>query len=310
MSIYTKVELPFYWEDKENLNLTITFTPSFTSGYCYSQTFTTPVKVNQIYFYQSETNADFTVDWTTSVYGLNAKTNQWDLLCQKKISNVATGDWSNSGTFEIESSELYKQFRMTTRDSKRAIKYEIKLVSYSEKVEITEQYTLHEVSNTATTDCIFYKKVNVTRHNDWVYYDFPENIIPVAVRINGELTYFDWDGAGQAAASFDYESSGRKEVINKTFGIAQGKTQAFDYTIDNLNETYNETASKIGHKFNSRTNGNTCYIRVYKWLEKKTVNSTVKVKGGYLNTKNGPKQIKAVVVNTEGGPKVVFGSLT
>ena len=310
MSVYTKIELPFYFEDKENLNLTITFTPSFAGGYCYSQTLNTPVKVKQIYFYQSETNADFTVDWTTSVYGLNAKTNQWDLLCQQKKSNVTTGDWSNSGTFTIESSELYKQFRMTTRDSKRAIKYEIKLVSYSEKIEITEKYTLHEVSKNATTDCIFYKKVTVTRHNGFVYYDFPENIIPVAVRINGELTYWDFNGKAEVAASFDYESSGIKKVINKTFGIDQGKTQAFDYTIDNLNEKYNETASKIGHIFNSRTNTNTCYIRVYKWLEKKTVNSTVKATGGYLNTKNGPKRIKAVIVNTEGGPKAVFGSLT
>lgn len=172
----------------------------------------------------------------------------------------------------------------------------------------TEKYVLREVSPDST-ECIFFKKVNVTRYNDWVYYDLPKNIIPVAVRINGELTYFDWDGEGQAAASFDYET-GRKEVINKTFKIVQGKTQAFDYTIDNLNETYNETASKIGHKFNSRTNGNVCYIRVYKWLEKKTIKSSQKVVDGYVKTIKGTERIKAVVLNTELGPKVVFGSLT
>lgn len=173
--------------------------------------------------------------------------------------------------------------------------------------QVTEKYVLHEVSPDST-DCIFYQKVNVTRYNDWVYYDLPKNIIPVAVRINGELTHFDWDGSGQVAASFDYESSGKKEVINKTFKIAQGNTQAFDYTIDNLNETYNEVALKIGHKFNSRTNGNTCYIRIYKWLEKKTIDPAQKVINGYAKTTKGTERIKAVVLNTELGPKVIFGN--
>ena len=174
--------------------------------------------------------------------------------------------------------------------------------------QVTEKYVLHEVSPDST-DCIFYKKVNVTRYNDWVYYDFPENIIPVAVRINGELSYFDWNGSGQAAASFDYES-GRKEVINKTFNITANTIEQFDYTIDNLNETYNETASKIGHKFNSRNIANSFYIIFYKCLENKPFNLTAMSVGGYLNTVNGPKRIKAAVLNTEAGPKVIFGSLT
>ena len=189
-----------------------------------------------------------------------------------------------------------------------AIFSEKSVIFFEIKYHFTKNVLLH-FDKKHKIHIIFYKKVNVTRYNDWVYYDFPENIIPVAVRINGELSYFDWNGSGQAAASFDYES-GRKEVINKTFNITANTIEQFDYTIDNLNETYNETASKIGYKFNSRNNGNTCYIRVYKWLEKKTLNSTAKAVGGYLNTVNGPKRIKAAVLNTEAGPKVIFGSLT
>lgn len=178
------------------------------------------------------------------------------------------------------------------------------------KVVPSVDYVLHEVSSSATTDCIFYKKVNVTRDNSWVYYDLPKNIIPVAVRINGSLTQYDWDGKGTAAASLTYETSGSKNVISKTFTITKGGTQSFDYSVDDLDKTYNETASRIGHMFNSRNNGNTCYIRVYKWIEKKVIEPVQKVKGGYLNTPAGAKEIKAVVLNTENGPEVIFGSLT
>lgn len=131
-----------------------------------------------------------------------------------------------------------------------------------------ENWKLKEVSSNATTDCIFYKKVAVTRHNGWIYYDMPKDIIPVAVRINGELNQFDWNATITPKASFTYEKSGEKVVINKSYTVSAGGKASFDLSEDNLNTKYNEVATKIGHYFDSRNNGNTCYIRVYKWLEK------------------------------------------
>ena len=114
MAIYTKVELPYFWEDKENLNLKISYTPSFTASYCYSEPMEA-VKVKKIYFYQAETNADYVIDFTTQIYGKNVKTSEWDVLCSKKYSNLPVGDWSNYATLDV-SEELqnneYSQFRM------------------------------------------------------------------------------------------------------------------------------------------------------------------------------------------------------
>lgn len=336
MSIYTKVELPFYWKEETGKFLKMTSNnmpePFLASTYSYGNSSVSSVdnmwkvfselggrielKSNKHSSQNSyaEVKCSFGKFIKIQELVINAYMMSPDSGVKLVKGNTVLQDLKSSGTYQFDDLEIDSlcfYCRSTVSGEYNYIFMDsIQITKWKEKIEITEEYTLNEVSKDSTDECIFYKKVNVTRHNDWVYYDFPKNIIPVAVRINGELTYFDWDGAGQAAASFDYESSGRKEVINKTFGIAQGKTQAFDYTIDNLNETYNETASKIGHKFNSRTNGNTCYIRVYKWLEKKTIDSTVKATGGYLNTKDGPKRIKAVIVNTEGGPKAVFGSLT
>ena len=177
------------------------------------------------------------------------------------------------------------------------------------KVEPSEAYVVHEVDSSATDECVFFKKVDVTRGNDWVWYDLPKGIIPVAVRINGSLTQFDWDATVIPSAGIQYDTFGKQTVLSEIYNVTAGKTQNFDLTVDNLNEQSNEPAKKIGHYFHSRNNGNTCYIRVYKWIEKKVVEPVQYAKDGYLNTPAGPKQIKAAVLNTENGPKVIFGRL-
>lgn len=164
---------------------------------------------------------------------------------------------------------------------------------------------LHEVASTETSKCIFYKKVTVERNEDWVWLDLPDNIIPLSARVNGDLTYFDWDGKATVELGFRYKDSGKTTVLSKTVDIAMGQTIDFNYTVKNLSE---KVATQIGYKIKTRNHSNTCYIRVYKWKEKTTIPSAQKVKKCYIKTDNGTKELKAAVLNTESGPKVIFGN--
>lgn len=167
----------------------------------------------------------------------------------------------------------------------------------------TEEYIEHEVDS-GSKDCIFYKEVTVQRYDDWVWYDLPNNIIPLAILMSGDLTYYDFNGIAKAEIGLRYKNSGEVIVMDKSYNIDAGKTISFNQSVD---LSLKEPALQIGHKFNTRTNRNSCTVKIYKWLELKTKPTSEKAVQGFIKTNNGVKKLTAAIVNLETGPKVFFG---